>query len=171
MSQLSTQSPFIPKGPLGIVGAGALAHAVAASWAQRAVGGEGCVQVWARTPGAGKALHDAVQESIGEPSGTGAVCLLSTIGELAPVRTIILAVKDKDLAQAAQELAQYPAQGEGRVVLHASGALPVAVLDPLRAAGYSVGRWHPLVSLRVKADVRAFRGVGFSLAGDETAVV
>ena len=169
MSHLKSIPPSIQRGPLGIVGAGALAHAVAASWAQRAVGGEGCVQVWARTLGAGKALHDAVQASIGEPTGVGAVCLLGSLADMASVRTIILAVKDKDLPQAALELAQHPAQGTDRVVLHASGALGVDVLAPLEAAGYSVGRWHPLVSLRVKADVRAFRGVGFSLAGQEVA--
>jgi predicted short-subunit dehydrogenase-like oxidoreductase (DUF2520 family) len=162
--------PSVQRGLLGIVGAGALAHALAASWAQRAVGGEGCVQVWARTPGAGRALQDAVQAAIGEPAEIGAVCLLESIGELASVRTIILAVKDKDLAQAARELAQYPAQGPRRVVLHASGALGVDVLAPLEAAGYAVGRCHPLVSLRVKADVRAFRGVGFSLAGKDIAM-
>ncbi|MCA9001668.1 MAG: DUF2520 domain-containing protein [Planctomycetes bacterium] len=161
---------IVQKGPLGIVGAGALAHAVAASWAQRAVGGEGCVQVYARAAGAGRALQAAVQAGIGEPQGEGAVCLLDSIGELAPVRTIVLAVKDKDLPTVAQELAEYPAQGKDRVVLHASGALGVEVLEPLQAAGYAIGRWHPLVSLRVKADVRAFRGVGFSLAGGEVAV-
>ncbi len=170
MSKHSIHLPFVSRGPLGIVGAGALAHAVAASWAQRAVGGEGSVQVWARTPGAGKALHDAVQESIGEPTGIGAVCLLDSIEELASVRTTVLAVKDKDLPKVALELARYPATKSGRIVLHASGALPVSVLAPLEAAGYEIGRWHPLVSLRVKADVRAFRGVGFSLGGNESVV-
>ncbi len=170
MSHLKSIPPSITRGPLGIVGAGAMAHAVAAGWAQRAVGGEGCVQVWARTPGAGKALHDAVQASIGEPTGVGAVCLLPSLADMASVRTIVLAVKDKDLPEVAKELARHPAQGTDRVVLHASGALDVSVLAPLEAAGYSVGRWHPLVSLRVKADVRAFRGVGFSLAGGSVAV-
>ncbi|MDF1838502.1 MAG: DUF2520 domain-containing protein [Planctomycetota bacterium] len=170
MSHLKMTPPSVHRGPLGIVGAGALAHAVAASWAQRAVGGEGCVQVWARTLGAGKALHDSVQASIGEPTGVGAVCLLGSIADMASVRTVVLAVKDKDLPQAAEELAQHPAQRKDQVVLHASGALGVDVLAPLEAAGYAVGRWHPLVSLRVKADVRAFRGVGFSLAGDDPAV-
>ncbi len=161
---------LVSRGALGIVGAGALAHAVAAGWAQRAVGGEGCVQVYARTPGAGKALHDSVQASIGEPTGIGAVCLLNSIEELASVRTTVLAVKDKDLPGAAEELARFPASLPGRIVLHASGALPVDVLAPLEAAGYQIGRWHPLVSLRVKADVRAFRGVGFSLGGNEAAL-
>ena len=176
---------LLPQHSLGLIGAGALAHNLAAAWAHRQP--EGAIDVWARHASAGVALRDAVERSCqdggdrhqaqpGDPGGEGSepretpsspVRLLNGIDECCSLKTIVLCVRDSDLPGVALELAAHPSEVPGAVVLHASGALSVDVLQPLHAAGYATGRLHPLVSLRRVADGQAFEGVGFAVDGDE----
>ncbi|MEZ6005902.1 MAG: Rossmann-like and DUF2520 domain-containing protein [Planctomycetota bacterium] len=149
--------------PIGLVGAGALAHAFAATCAAQNPGHP--VAVWARSASQAVRMRDAVARSLDPQPDSDPVQLLDGIDECSELATILLAVRDADLEEVAAELAQHPADRDDAVVLHASGALGPEVLAPLEAAGYHVARMHPLVSLRRKADVRAFRGVGFSVAG------
>lgn len=154
--------------PFGLIGVGALAHAMAATWAHQAPNQP--IGVWARSASRGVRLRDAVQRSVGRPEGIETIDLLDSIDEMAAMHTTVLAVRDSDLEEVARELAQHPPEVEDAVVLHASGALPVHVLEPLRLVGYQIGRMHPLVSLRRKADPEGFRGVGFSISGGPVAV-
>jgi predicted short-subunit dehydrogenase-like oxidoreductase (DUF2520 family) len=58
-----------------------------------------------------------------------------------------------------------------RVVLHASGALSSAVLEPLRSAGFAVGSMHPLVSIsNPSVPIAVFRGAFFCLEGERMAI-
>jgi len=90
---------------------------------------------------------------------------------------IIIATPDDAIASVAGELAQIIKLKPGRrpsanrVALHTSGALSAEVLSPLRTHGFSLGSFHPLVSIsdpRTGAEwlARAF----FSVQGDTQAV-
>ena len=159
---------FDPTQPFGLIGAGSLAHATAATWATQCQ--ERPISVWSRGASQGVRMRDAVQRAIQRPDETEAVNLLHGIDECNDLHTLLLAVRDSDLEAVAKELAGHPPEVEGAVVLHACGALDVGVLEPLRQVGYRVGRMHPLVSLRRKANPRAFHGVGFSVSGEGLAV-
>lgn len=55
--------------------------------------------------------------------------------------------------------------GSAPVALHTSGVHPADLLAPLRAAGWAVAGWHPLVAIaRPRAD--AFSGVSVGVEGD-----
>lgn len=169
-----SEPQFDPTQSFGIIGAGALAHNLAAAWAHRQP--TQAIDVWARHASAGLALRDAVARavpaSVTEPTGEAeedprsGVRLLNGIDECCTVHTIVLAVRDQDLREVAIELAGHPSEVPGAVVLHASGALSLDVLKPLQTAGYAIARCHPLVSLRRKADPHAFEGVGFAVDGE-----
>ncbi len=88
---------------------------------------------------------------------------------------VILTVADGVLSEAARSLADY-AEGNlrGRVVLHTSGAMTSAVLDPLRRRGVSCGSMHPLQTFprgaAVSALSRACRDIFWGLEGDRRAL-
>jgi predicted short-subunit dehydrogenase-like oxidoreductase (DUF2520 family) len=96
---------------------------------------------------------------------------------------LLITTPDDVIGQVAETLSQNPgplaAGGKGkllanrsrRVVLHASGAMSAAVLQPLKNMGFSVGSMHPLVSINQPAtDPEIFRGAFFCLEGDRSAV-
>lgn len=58
---------------------------------------------------------------------------------------------------------------KGRTVLHASGALPARVLQPLKSRGAAIASAHPMMSF-VRATRTSFEGVWFALEGDGRAV-
>ncbi len=55
------------------------------------------------------------------------------------------------------------------VALHTSGLHAADILEPLRAAGVSVGSWHPLRAFAAP-DPSGFNGITVGLEGDEEAV-
>lgn len=57
----------------------------------------------------------------------------------------------------------------GRVALHSSGVDGPEVLDPLRARGFSVGCWHPLVAIP-SPDPESLHGVTCGVRGEREAV-
>lgn len=58
-----------------------------------------------------------------------------------------------------------------RVALHTSGALPSAVLAPLRGAGFAIGSLHPLVSISdSRSGVELLARSFFAIEGDPAAV-
>ena len=80
---------------------------------------------------------------------------------------VILAVPDGKLGEVAYELSLMGPPPPGCVALHLSGALSATPLEPLHAAGYSVGSMHPLQAV---ADPwhsgDRLVGAAFALAGE-----
>ena len=79
-----------------------------------------------------------------------------------------LCVPDKEIASVARDLAK-KMDFAPRFVLHASGALPAAILRPLKRKGTAVASAHPLNTF-VAAAPTSFRGVPFGVEGDAAAV-
>jgi predicted short-subunit dehydrogenase-like oxidoreductase (DUF2520 family) len=89
---------------------------------------------------------------------------------LACAPTILLTVPDDALASVATELQKNAGEElRGRIVLHTSGALDAAVLQPLRSVGAAVGSMHPLQSFN-GVNVPALENKVFAIEGDELAV-
>lgn len=85
-------------------------------------------------------------------------------------RVILIAVPDSEISSVAQELARIGGEElKGKIVLHTSGALSSAVLQPLRAHGASAGSMHPLQSFS-GVGVPPLEGKVFALEGDLQAV-
>lgn len=83
---------------------------------------------------------------------------------------LVLAVPDAAVAAAAAAWAEAGTPGAAAVVWHLSGALPSAVLDPLRARGYAAAALHPLQTVAVPDETGdALRGIAFSFEGDAAA--
>lgn len=84
---------------------------------------------------------------------------------------VILAVPDDVIGQVAQRVAVGHGIGGRHVVLHLSGRLDVAALQPLRGSGAALGSFHPLQTVAdpVAAPGR-LRGAHAALEGDAGAV-
>jgi predicted short-subunit dehydrogenase-like oxidoreductase (DUF2520 family) len=111
---------------------------------------------------------------------------MSRLHELPPSDLLLITTPDDVIGEVAETLSQIPGlAGAGKgttkgklrasrsrpVVLHASGAMSAAVLQPLQNVGFSVGSMHPLVSINQPAtDPKIFRGAFFCLEGDRSAV-
>jgi predicted short-subunit dehydrogenase-like oxidoreductase (DUF2520 family) len=79
-----------------------------------------------------------------------------------------LCVPDDAAAAVARELAP---KWKGKAALHSSGALPSALLKPLRRRGAAIASAHPMMTfVRSRSDAGVFRGVSFAVEGDATAV-
>jgi predicted short-subunit dehydrogenase-like oxidoreductase (DUF2520 family) len=84
---------------------------------------------------------------------------------------LLLAVADSALPDVAKVIGDSGGAPDGCVALHLAGAVGVAVLAPLEAAGYATGSMHPLQTLAAGGDGGLLRdGVGFALDGDPVAV-
>jgi len=80
------------------------------------------------------------------------------------VDLIFLTVPDDALADVAAELRLYA----GQAAVHTSGALSSDVLEPARAAGTTVGSFHPLVAFaEQEAALAALSGSTVAIEGDE----
>jgi predicted short-subunit dehydrogenase-like oxidoreductase (DUF2520 family) len=83
---------------------------------------------------------------------------------------ILLTVSDAALGPLARDLAQGQDGWSGKVVLHTSGALPSAVLRPLRERGAHVGSLHPFQTIPTPtAGVRNLSGCFWGIEGDPEA--
>jgi len=79
------------------------------------------------------------------------------------VDLVFLTVPDDALADVAARLRLYA----GQAAVHTSGALGAEVLEPVRAAGTSIGSFHPLVAFaEQEAAVEALAGATVALEGD-----
>jgi predicted short-subunit dehydrogenase-like oxidoreductase (DUF2520 family) len=79
-----------------------------------------------------------------------------------------LCVPDDAVASAARALAR---RWQGKFALHSSGALPSALLKPLRKSGVAIASVHPMMTfVRSRADAGVFRGVSFAVEGDRAVV-
>lgn len=89
-----------------------------------------------------------------------------------PGLTLLFTVSDDALVGAARSWSKRFEPLEptpGRVALHSSGVDGPEVLDALRARGFSVGCWHPLVAIP-SPEPEALRGVTCGVRGEREAV-
>lgn len=158
-------------GALLIIGAGAMAEALAAALAPRAQSGTELfseVLVWARRP--------EPREALAARHGLRALASLAdlTAHELA---AIVICVRDGAIADVANALADaWPAGAAAPrpVVMHTSGFHDVEVLAALAPLGFERAVLHPCVSISgltggAVASGAAFEGVRFGLSGEGAA--
>jgi predicted short-subunit dehydrogenase-like oxidoreductase (DUF2520 family) len=90
---------------------------------------------------------------------------------LAPSQIIIIATPDDVIEDVARRLAKTQPRGDGRVVLHTSGALSSTVLAPLDQKGFATGSLHPLIAVsdRLKG-VPTWKGAFWCVEGQRAAV-
>lgn len=85
-------------------------------------------------------------------------------------RVLLIATPDDAVASAARELARIGAEElEGKIVLHTSGALDSAALDPVKQHGASTASMHPLQTFS-GVGVPPFGGRVFTIEGSPAAV-
>jgi predicted short-subunit dehydrogenase-like oxidoreductase (DUF2520 family) len=84
---------------------------------------------------------------------------------------VILAVPDTALAEVAYDLAAAGRSPEACSAFHLAGAIATDVLEPLHAAGYTVGSIHPLQSVADPWErPDALIGIAFGIAGEPVAL-
>ncbi len=86
---------------------------------------------------------------------------------------VLLAAPDDALPELAAALARRPGARDawrGKVVLHCSGLLPAAVLQPLRRRGAAVGSLHPLMTFGARQPAPEPGGLVFAVEGQAAAV-
>lgn len=142
--------------PWLIVGAGRLGLQLARGLSQRDVPLAG---VLCRSPesraNAGKVLPEQL--------------LLDADDPLPVVARVLLAVRDREIEETARALA--PRLASQAVILHCSGALGPAVLEPLTQGGFATGVFHPLLPFPHPLEPPVdFRGAVVTLAGHPVAV-
>lgn len=140
---------------IGFVGAGRVGSALGAAFA---AAGWPVVAVASRDAGRRERFAELV------PGARMAPSIAAITDE---VDLVFLTVPDDALADVAAELRLYA----GQAAVHTSGALAADVLEPVRAAGTSIGSFHPLVAFAEQdAAVAALAGATVALEGDEDLV-
>ncbi len=157
--RVSARAPGGPSvGPVGVVGAGAVAGAVVARLALAGVP----VVIVARRRQCAEGLAKELAR------GRDGVTVVGELAELEALPLIVLAVADAALVEVAGALAA--ALVAPRVVLHTSGSAGLDALAPLAARGHAVGVVHPLAALPPGGDGRPLASAWFGLAGGERAL-
>ncbi len=82
---------------------------------------------------------------------------------------VVIAVRDRDIRNAAESLASAGAELAGKVFLHCSGAQDSSVLVSLGEMGARVGVLHPIQSFP-RPDPDLLAGIYFGISGDTEAV-
>jgi predicted short-subunit dehydrogenase-like oxidoreductase (DUF2520 family) len=94
------------------------------------------------------------------------------LGDLPDSNLFLISTPDDAISAVVAQL-KVAKENSGRkgTVLHTSGALSSAVLDPLAEPGFHTGSLHPLVSIsNPEVGASAFGGAFFCLEGDKTAM-
>ena len=92
--------------------------------------------------------------------------------QLAEAEIILIATSDAAIGPVAHKIATYRKNWKGRVVLHACGSQPAAVLEPFKERGAAVGSLHPYQTIpSPAAGVRNLPGSFWAVEGDKQAVV
>jgi predicted short-subunit dehydrogenase-like oxidoreductase (DUF2520 family) len=106
-------------------------------------------------------------------SGHGRIQTLGAnqLARLTPTDLVLITTPDDGIEETAQRLAAVTnRKGRGSVVLHTSGALSSAVLEPLARVGFHVGSIHPLVSVSDPGTgAKALHGAYYCVEGDKAA--
>ncbi len=136
---------------IGIVGAGPVGTTLGAAFARA---GWPVVAVASRDPGRRERFRSFVP---------GARAFAEPAAILDEAQLIVLAVPDDAIASLAGQLRLY----SGQALVHTSGALGPAVLEPAMAAGTQVGTFHPLVAFAdVERALEALPGSTIAIEAD-----
>ena len=147
-----------PRPGVAVVGAGAVARALALRLADR---GYPVRAVVSRTRRSAEALAALV----------GAPVASDRLSDLPPeAHLVAVCVPDDQVADVAETLVGVRHPWGRTVVLHTSGALPASVLSPLAGEGASVLSFHPLQTVPRGADGGALDGAYVGLEGAPRAV-
>jgi len=151
-----------PKPAISIVGAGRLGTALAIALKEAGYRINALVARRAGRARTAVALLDS-------PALALAVKQLS---ELPPSDLVIIATPDDRIEEVVRDLSLATAgQGEKRIALHTSGAIPSTILSPLAEAGWGIGSFHPLVAVSDPVSgARALHGAFWCVEGDKAAV-
>ena len=152
--------PKIEAGPIGFIGAGRVGTSLAALLHAGGITVAGV---------SGRTLDDArrMAQSAGLPAST-AKEWAATVAEAA---IVFLTVPDDAIAPLCKEIAGAGGWRGGQGVVHCSGALSSAILQPARAAGASVASFHPLQAFAsLDAALSHMAGSTFALEGDASLV-
>lgn len=82
----------------------------------------------------------------------------------------VLAVPDPTVAAVAAGL-RVASRDASAAVLHVSGALGLAPLEPARARGWLVGSFHPLQSFPAEREAAAFKGITVAVDGSAPGLI
>ena len=152
-----TSKPRLPiSGSIGFIGAGKVGAALATLLHARGVD---VVSVSGRTLDSGRrmALAAGLDESVAR--GTAQTVALSSV--------VFLTVPDDAIAPLCAQIASEGGWREGQGVVHCSGALPSAILQPARDMGALVASFHPLQAFAsLDAALAHIPGSTFALEGD-----
>ena len=95
---------------------------------------------------------------------TGAEAGIDNPAAAAAADIVLITTNDDAIARVASEVADAGAFRPGQLVIHMSGALPLAVLDPAAQAGALIGAAHPLRSFATfEQAARDLRGSVFGI--------
>lgn len=97
--------------------------------------------------------------------GSGVPCRIDD-ASLAEADVILVTVADAAIAPLAGRWAEWKRVWKGKTVLHTSGALPAAVLQPLGKSGASIGSLHPFQTVpSASAGYRNLRRAFWAIEG------
>ena len=147
-----------PRPGVALVGAGAVARALALRLADRGYPVRGVVS---RTLGPAEALARAVGAPVASAS-------LADLPADAPL--VLVCVPDSEIADVAEMLTGVRRPWRHTVVAHTSGATLAAALAPLAAEGADVLAFHPVQAMTRNADARTLDGVSVGIEGDARGV-
>jgi predicted short-subunit dehydrogenase-like oxidoreductase (DUF2520 family) len=148
---------------LAVLGYGQLGRALVGALVAR---GEREVAVWTRAPVPPRERQPEAAFFAGEEMGEA----------VAGAGIVFLALADGALVRVAEKLAALEPSWRGRAVLHASGAVPVAALEPLARRGAAVAACHPLRAFPAPRGgsapdpAEAFQGAPFTIEGSPQGV-
>jgi predicted short-subunit dehydrogenase-like oxidoreductase (DUF2520 family) len=153
--QQGTAQRALP-GPIGFIGAGKVGTALAALLHARGVD---VAAVSGRTLSAGRRMALSARLDPQTASERAATLARSQI--------VFLTVPDDDIGPLCEDIARKGGWWRGQGVVHCSGALPSAVLEPARRAGARVASFHPLQTFAsLEAALANMPGSTFALEGD-----
>lgn len=147
---------------VSIIGAGRMGQALAVAMQKSRYSIEALV---ARTS---RKAETAARLLVPPPLGLAA----AELKRLPSTDVVLIATPDDVIVKTAKALAAATGTGNGRVVLHTSGALSSEVLKPLARVGFETGSLHPLVSVsEPMAGAKALHGAYFCVEGTRLAVM
>ena len=139
------------KPTVSIVGAGRVGGAIGLALARA---GYTITAAWARSRAGRQRAHRLLDVPVLEPADTAAAADITFVS-----------VPDDVLSDMAEQIA--PAVHKGQFVVHTSGGMPVATLDPIKDAGARVGSLHPLQTIPdAESGADALRGASVAVTCD-----
>lgn len=139
------------KPTVSIVGAGRVGGAIGLALASA---GYTVTAVWARSRAGRQRAHRLLDVPVLEPADTAAAADVTFVS-----------VPDDVLSEMAEQIA--PGVHKGQFVVHTSGGMPVATLNPVKDAGARIGSLHPLQTIPdAESGAEALRGASVAVTCD-----